>query len=133
MSELKDIVPPLELCKRIPAGEFEKSVLVWRERIGNISRDDRIKIREPEDISYKVESAEVNYFPAPTLAEILAKLPFTDGSNRTPICCGRWVDDLSIWVVGYRNIDELRKTDKNNPAAAALRLWLKVKGDDDVR
>ena len=29
MSELKDIVPPLELCKLIPAGEFEKSVLVW--------------------------------------------------------------------------------------------------------
>lgn len=69
MSELKDIVPPLELCKQIPAGEFEKSVLVWRERIGNISRDDRVKVREPEDISYKVESAEVNYFPAPTLAE----------------------------------------------------------------
>lgn len=48
---------------------------MWRERIGNISRDDRVKIREPEDISYKVESAEVNYFPSPTLSEILAKIP----------------------------------------------------------
>lgn len=29
MSKLEDIVPPLELCKRIPAGAFEDSVLVW--------------------------------------------------------------------------------------------------------
>ena len=64
MSELKDIVPPLELCKLIPAGAFEDSALVWRERIGQISRDDRVKIREPEDISYKNEFVEVNYFPA---------------------------------------------------------------------
>lgn len=71
--DLEKIVASLELCKLIPAGEFEDSALVWRERIGNISRDDRVKIREPEDISYKVESTEVNYFPAPTLVEILKK------------------------------------------------------------
>lgn len=29
MSNLKSIVPPLELCKRIPAGEFEDSAMVW--------------------------------------------------------------------------------------------------------
>ena len=50
MSKLESIVPPLELCKQIPAGEFEDSALVWRERIGNISRDDRLKVREAEDI-----------------------------------------------------------------------------------
>ena len=26
---LENIVPPLELCKQIPAGEFEGSALVW--------------------------------------------------------------------------------------------------------
>lgn len=31
MSKLESIVPPLELCKQIPAGEFEDSVLVWRD------------------------------------------------------------------------------------------------------
>lgn len=31
MSNLKSIVPPLELCKRIPAGEFEDSALVWKK------------------------------------------------------------------------------------------------------
>ena len=29
MSKLESIVPPLELCKQIPAGEFEDSALVW--------------------------------------------------------------------------------------------------------
>jgi hypothetical protein len=29
MSELKNLVPDLELCKLIPQGEFEDSVLVW--------------------------------------------------------------------------------------------------------
>ena len=139
MSELKDIVPPLELCKRIPAGAFEDSALVWEcyERffrgIDIIGQSDRVTFRNDDQNNTVSRCSSTKYYPAPTLAEILAKLPFTDGSNRTPICCGRWVDDLSIWVVGYRNIDELRKTDKNNPAAAALRLWLKVKGDDDVR
>lgn len=29
MSNLKSIVPPLELCKQIPVGEFEDTALVW--------------------------------------------------------------------------------------------------------
>lgn len=110
MSKLKSIVPPLELCKRIPAGEFEDSVLMWRERIGNISRDERVKIREPEDISYKVESATVNYFPAPTLEEILDDLFFT-----AVFCKG------GIWIID-------RFYEYPTESEEALRLWLTVKG-----
>ena len=29
MSNLKNLVPTLELCKQIPAGEFEDAALVW--------------------------------------------------------------------------------------------------------
>ena len=29
MSTLERIVPPLELCKQIPEGEFEDAALVW--------------------------------------------------------------------------------------------------------
>lgn len=105
---LEKIVASLELCKLIPAGEFEDSVLVWRERIGNISRDDRVKIREPEDISYKVESAEVNYFPAPTLEEILESI----GGVET------W-DTMTIPRI---------TSGKQNLTTNALRLWFKVKG-----
>ena len=131
MSELKDIVPPLELCKRIPAGEFEDSVLVWRERIGNISRDDRVKIREPEDISYKVESAEVNYFPAPTLAEILDELGnktvcLYDGIHYEVSVCIRECDS-GTKEHQWRQYGEADR----NPAAAALRLWLAMREEEE--
>ena len=111
----ESIVPSLELCKLIPAGEFNDSALVWRERIGNFSRDNRVKIRVKEDISYKVESAEVNYFPAPTVDEIMEKLDApgfwcsSDGKWRC-FCKGR------VLAQGETIAD------------AALRLWLRVKG-----
>ena len=118
---LENIVAGLELCRKIPAGEFEDSVLVWRERIGNISRDDRVKIREPEDISYKVESAEVNYFPAPTLEEIrweLRNLSVSVYENMVVALCKI---DPETWLSETVNPGE-------HEADAALRLWFKVKG-----
>lgn len=116
MSNLKSIVPPLELCKKIPAGEFEDTALVWKERTGNIFRDDRVKIREPEDISYKVESAEVNYFPAPTAGEIMAKLDTPSLWHRGT---GRWYCMCKEHVMVEAG---------ENTSDAALRLWLRVKG-----
>ena len=120
MSNLESIVPPLELCKKIPEGEFRVSVLVWKERIGNF-RDARVKIREPEDISYKVESVEVNYFPAPTLEEIrreLRNLSVVTHENRLIVSCKI---DPETWA------SETVKSDEHG-TDAALRLWLKLKG-----
>ena len=120
MSNLESIVPPLELCKQIPAGEFRDSVLVWKERIGN-SRDARVKIREPEDLSYKVESAEVNYFPAPTLEEMrweLRNLSVTVYENIIVASCKI---DPETWVSETVNPGE-------HDADATLRIWLKQKG-----
>lgn len=113
---LEKIVPSLELCKLIPAGEFEDTVLVWRERIGNISRDVWVKFRAPEDISYKVESAEVNYFPAPTAEEIMEKLDeptlWRSDDGKCRCFCNGHVSAQKGGTI----------------ADAALRLWLKVKG-----
>ena len=112
---LEKIVASLELCKLIPAGEFEDTALMWRERIGNFSRDVWVKIRAPEDISYKVESAEVNYFPAPTADEIMEKL-------NTP---GFWCSSDGKW----RCFCKGRVLAQGETIAdAALRLWLRVKG-----
>ena len=118
MSKLENIVASLELCKKIPAGEFTDTALVWKERTGNISR---VKIREPEDISYKVESAEVNYFPAPTLEEIrweLRNLSVAIHENRIFVSCKinpeNWISETVF--PGEHDGD------------AALRLWFKVKG-----
>lgn len=120
MSKLENIVPPLELCKQIPTGEFKDSVLVWKER-RSFSCDDLVKIREPEDISYKVESAEVNYFPAPTLEEIrweLRNLSVAIHENRIIVSCKinpeKWISETVF--PGEHDAD------------AALRLWLRVKG-----
>lgn len=110
MSTLERIVPPLELCKKIPAGEFEDSAMVWKERTG-LSRDYLVKIREPEDISYKVESAEVNYFPAPTLEEIF----YTLGDLGAVFCKG--------WIRVGNKLYEYSTSSEE-----ALRLWFKVKG-----
>lgn len=120
MSTLERIVPHLELCKQIPAGEFRDSVLVWKERIGK-SRDARVKIREPEDISYKVESVEVNYFPAPTLEEMrweLRNLSVTVYENIIVASCKI---DPETWVSETVNPGE-------HDADATLRIWLKQKG-----
>lgn len=116
MNTLENIVPSLKLCKKIPVGEFEDTALVWKERTGNISRDDRVKIREPEDISYKVESAEVNYFPAPTAGEIMAKLDTPSLWHRGT---GRWYCMCKEHVMVEAG---------ENTSDAALRLWLRVKG-----
>ena len=123
MSKLENIVPPLELCKKIPAGEFEDSVLVWKERIG-ISCDDLVKIREPEDISYKVESAEVNYFPAPTLEETITSLLTYGWLVKIDCRFG-----LDTFVELYSRTSNKHYTEYDPSAcAAALRLWFKVKG-----
>lgn len=113
---IENIIPPLELCKLIPAGEFEDTALVWRERIGNISRDDWVKFRAPEDISYKVESAEVNYFPAPTADEIMEKLDAP----------GLWRGSDGKWRCFCKNHMSAQKG--RTIADAVLRLWLRVKG-----
>ena len=110
------IVPSLELCKLIPAGEFEDSALVWRERIGYISSSVGLKFRASEDIGYKSESVKVNYFPAPTAGEIMMKLnspSLWHGST------GRWYCMCKEHVMVEAG---------ENASEAALRMWLRVKG-----
>lgn len=124
MSKLEKIVPSLRLCKKIPTGEFKDSVLVWKER-RSFSCDDLVKIREPEDISYKVESAEVNYFPAPTLEEIrweLRNLSVSAYENTIVASCKI---DPESWITETVLPDE-------HDADAALRLWLKLNGVEVV-
>lgn len=62
MSNLESIVPPLELCKQIPAGEFEDSALVWCRVRGK----DVVCERE-----HWVGVFGTSPVPAPTLEEVL--------------------------------------------------------------
>lgn len=115
MSNLESIVPPLELCKRIPAGEFEDSALVW---VDSSTQNPGGVFVEPR--RYDIDGT---YRPAPTLEEIIEELDKQDRyENKLKICP---VFPGGEWGIGY----SYQKVEKDfDPTAAALRLWFKVKG-----
>nr|DAY66118.1 MAG TPA: hypothetical protein [Caudoviricetes sp.] len=137
MSKLESIVPPLELCKLIPAGEFEDSVLVWRdhsclgyyvsERFAGETSDCRgeQKFDCVGNAGLIVMKATL---PAPTLAEILAELPATIDAEEDEFHVLSVIpavdddDEERVWI-GYNNTNEKDA----NPATAALRLWLRIR------
>ena len=109
---LKDLVPMLELCEKIPTGKFGDSSLIW-------FFDGKywwVNAREFDAIPEKE-------YPAPTLAEIMEAL-----SDFEPVC-------VTLWRTGQAAItcqclgDEMEKT-HYNPAEAALKLWLEIYGED---
>lgn len=132
MSNLESIVPPLELCKLIPDGEFEDSVVVYRfdhQQAGKMfpetNEDERFFYVEEREM---VEFAQRNMvnppptFPAPTLEEIITSL-LTYGWL-VKIDCRIQLDTL---IEFYS--EKQSKTEFGNTASeTALRLWFKVKG-----
>lgn len=113
--KLEDLVPLLELCKKIPAGEFEDSCFV---RIG----EDTIVLRSNVRV---VSGRQDDIYPAPTVQEIMAELPDDNG-------CTAWFCQhcSGEWSMGNceRDLHVKNGTEDSNPAIAALKLWLKLKG-----
>lgn len=100
---LEKIVASLELCKQIPAGEFEDSAL--------------IHVLSPHGpcVMERPYGTQCEYYPAPTADEIMEKLdePMlwrSDNGKWRCFCKGR------VLAQGETIAD------------AALRLWLRVKG-----
>lgn len=117
----KDIVPPFELCKCIPAGEFDNSTMIWEETIDEIYRV-KLKIRGKDDKSYANWIKKVNIYPAPMLQEIFSVLPKQDEhENKITICT---FGVKREWEIGY-TYNGIICNDRNL-ADAALRLWLKI-------
>jgi hypothetical protein len=138
MSKLEELVPPLELCKLIPKGEFEDSAFIWDKttsvgfwdgedkdgnHIGGFGKIPHNKYRLRQNYSdrcrkhLKEQDIELDIFPAPTLQEIMVELP---ASNIYRI--------KQTWTANFINdsIDNGIKSKK--PATAALKLWLELKG-----
>ena len=119
MSNLKNLVPPLELCKRIPEGEFEDSALVWvyDDVVGFLCRTSgceqihkkewQLEHNHPRKIAIRRKSGHEIY-PAPTLAEILESI----GEVET------W-DTMTMTRI---------TNGKQNLTTNALKRWFKVKG-----
>lgn len=122
MSELKDIVPPLELCKHIPVREFEDSALVWvywvtdERSFGNVVP--RILKDQFSSTLPALGAALKAEVPAPTLEEILAKLP--EGVQVRMRISKSGERHYQVFHYSYAQWT-------NRPAVAALRLWFKVR------
>ena len=129
---LEKIVASLELCKLIPAGEFEDTTLVWvyDDVVGFLCRTSgceqiykkgwQLEHNHPRKITIRRKCGQEIY-PAPTLAEIWRELRNLSVN----------VMDGAITVSCRIDPDETRSEtarDDNEVTAAALRLWLRVKG-----
>lgn len=131
--ELKDLVPPLELCKQIPEGKFADSALIWSYDGDFWSVQDRNAV-----MPYIPE----NTHPAPTLQEILTVLPSTimeDHQEYELVILDKRTDYHTLdWQIGYKKRiiwgkkftahKKYREHDYHLPSAA-LRLWLSVTSD----
>ena len=128
---LEDIVPPLELCKRITPGNFDNSALAWFVPADT----DFPEYGDPSIIirNYAwAATSERGIYPAPTLAEILKELIAYDEDAHLLWCIADFPEDGEIrvcgeaWRVGYSLSDS--QLDRN-PATAALKLWMSVMSD----
>ena len=119
MSKLENLVAPLDLCKRIAAGKFEDSALVWWGACVYPRRHiDGARFDEP----YRRPGA----LPAPTLAEILDEL----SQRGLAMLNYSWSDLFEWWECSGVTLTipqtMIVKHDPDNPATAALRLYLEV-------
>lgn len=108
MSKLEDLVPPLELCRKIPPGEFKDTALIWFF----------------DGYSWWVNATEFDAqpekaYPAPTWQEIM------EGLNED-MSSIEYRDSSPHWVVHSPLTDKTPAGD--NAAEALLRYWLDRKG-----
>lgn len=123
MRTLTDLVPPLDLCKMIPAGEFADSAFVWLE----------VEILDENQKEWRVINATKPILgchnpkhPAPTFDEILDELHKCQEDVFV-----KWSETAYHgWLVNAyshgRNEDY--QAHDESKATAALKVWLKMKG-----
>lgn len=75
-TDLQDLVPPLELCKKIPKPHFWNSALCWRTF--NQGRKDEYTIVFPNGTL----DPHDDDIPAPTLQEIMSAMPWMRATKK---------------------------------------------------
>lgn len=127
MSNLTDLVPPLELCKKIPAGEFEDSAFCWIGKGHSAILPTDIAIKQKPFVELRRYTIQGDEIPAPTLKEIMSELSLCDERGDTGWFC---LVEATDWSIGNCECDLYVKngTENKSPEAAALKLWLKLKG-----
>ena len=105
--KLEELVPPWDLCKKIPAGEFKDSCYVM---IGNDSIVQRADVRTVSG------SEQSGIYPAPTVAEIMEEIPYSKLKRTSHAFFFERKHVTGAWSGGY------------NAAEAALQVYFKLKG-----
>lgn len=130
MRSLEKLVPPPELCKQIPEGQFKNSALLWTQGVEDMFID--FRDARPED--------EEGNLPAPTLPEIMDALYTEDAGTHECtlefVTCERnrsgWEVDTSYACnancADCAECKDVAVADTNNPAVALLKVYLKKKG-----
>lgn len=119
--KLEELVPPLELCKLIPKGEFEDSAFLCEAAV-DMYTGETIDIRiipRPVRITsnpfvWHEMAREFHLFAAPTLEEIMATMQF----------CRVYKKTQGFFIA----VKEKDREVSRNGATAALKLWLELKG-----
>lgn len=128
MNKVKNLIPPLELCKKIPAGEFAESYAwyCWsyidqKYLLCAGGKPDVRLFRDPCPCGMKY------FYPAPMLQEIM--------ENMTTLCVTPEIFHAhkNYWtaqgeVLNHDGMYKFHHGCSSNPATAALELWLKLKG-----
>ena len=126
MSELENLVPDLELCRKIPKGAFADSVLVWSYSCDKRKTEPFIEERDCIDFCRRDMINAPPVYPAPTLAEILIVQP-----KIVLIFQYNYEYDTTIWRAGvFDSRRGLISIYDANPTNAALELWLRLNKSD---
>lgn len=131
MSNLQDLVPPLELCKLIPAGEFDDAAFAWihADVVGFVCRTSGCEqvagkewqiIRSNASRVIRARKRGEEIYPAPMLEEIMGAMPY----------CQIYRRKSGSFVVCY-DLRWDQKVSAETGAMAALKVWLKLKGVED--
>ena len=102
----------------IPAGEFADSALCWIDKVHTCVLPDSVipPERHPfiELRRYTIQGDEI---PAPTLQEIMAKIPH----------CRVYKKTTATFIAVH---EKIRFGIDKNGATSALKLWLRLRGDE---
>lgn len=119
---LEELVPKIELCKLIPDGEFADSAFYWFQELQHINE------KPPHDYRYFVSFADFRGYawgggrccPAPTVQEIIEDIPdYVLSAEAGEHLCDVYLSG-GDYAYGKTAVE------------AALKLWLKLKGVQDV-
>lgn len=133
---IEHLVPPVELCRMIPADNFLDTAFCWHftEVSGFVCRTSGCeqvsgkqwmleRSTSGKIVRYRQRGEQI--FPAPTLKEILSAIPIGEVGI---FCCYSGDGD---WSIGDCEHDLYVKNgyEGKSPEASALKWWLKLKGN----